>query len=65
MNSAQGASVWCGSSGPARVYPPFACRAQPLVRFGAERDGELRIMRYELTDHEWAAIKPMLPNKHG
>jgi transposase len=19
-------------------------------------------MRYELTDHEWAAIKPMLPN---
>src|SRR5262249_25339052 len=22
-----------------------------------------RIMRYELADHEWAAIKPMLPNK--
>jgi len=23
-------------------------------------------MRYELTDYEWAAIKPMLPNKpHG
>jgi hypothetical protein len=22
-----------------------------------------RIMRYELTDYEWAAIKPMLPNK--
>jgi len=20
-------------------------------------------MRYELTDHEWAAIKPMLPSK--
>ena len=20
-------------------------------------------MRYELTDHEWAGIKPMLPNK--
>jgi transposase len=20
-------------------------------------------MRYELTDHEWSAIKPMLPNK--
>jgi transposase len=20
-------------------------------------------MRYELTDHEWAAVKPMLPNK--
>jgi hypothetical protein len=24
---------------------------------------ELRIMRYELTDFEWAAIKPMSPNK--
>ena len=24
---------------------------------------ELRIMRHELTDHEWTAIKPMLPNK--
>jgi hypothetical protein len=24
---------------------------------------EPRIMRYELTDHEWAAIKPMLSNK--
>ena len=23
---------------------------------------ELRIMRYELTDYEWTAIKPMLPN---
>src|ERR1700730_5492385 len=22
-----------------------------------------RIMRYELTDNEWSAIKPMLPNK--
>jgi transposase len=24
---------------------------------------EPRIMRYELTDYEWASIKPMLPNK--
>jgi hypothetical protein len=24
---------------------------------------ELRIMRYELTDYEWVAIKPMLPHK--
>jgi transposase len=24
---------------------------------------ELRIMRYELNDFEWTAIKPMLPNK--
>jgi len=22
-------------------------------------------MRYELTDHEWAAIRPMLPNKES
>jgi transposase len=22
-----------------------------------------QIMRYELADHEWTAIKPMLPNK--
>jgi len=22
-----------------------------------------QIMRYELTDHEWTAIRPMLPNK--
>ncbi len=24
---------------------------------------EPRIMRYELTDYEWAAIRPFLPNK--
>jgi hypothetical protein len=24
---------------------------------------EPRMMRYELTDYEWAAIRPMLPNK--
>jgi hypothetical protein len=24
---------------------------------------EPRIMHYELTDHEWTAIKPFLPNK--
>jgi transposase len=24
---------------------------------------EPRIMRYELSDFEWTAIKPMLPNK--
>ena len=26
-------------------------------------ESEARIMRYELTDHEWTAIRPMLPNK--
>jgi hypothetical protein len=24
---------------------------------------EPQIMRYELSDYEWTAIKPMLPNK--
>jgi hypothetical protein len=24
---------------------------------------EPRIVRYELTDYEWAAIRPLLPNK--
>ena len=24
---------------------------------------ELDVMRYELTDHEWFAIEPLLPNK--
>jgi hypothetical protein len=24
---------------------------------------ELQVMRYELGDHEWSVIKPMLPNK--
>jgi transposase len=24
---------------------------------------EPRIMRYEFSEHEWTAIKPMLPNK--
>jgi hypothetical protein len=24
---------------------------------------EPRIMRYKLSDYEWTAIKPMLPNK--
>ncbi|CUT13630.1 hypothetical protein BF49_4710 [Bradyrhizobium sp.] len=28
----------------------------------SSQTGELRIMRYELADHEWTAIKPMLPN---
>jgi hypothetical protein len=41
----------------------------PLLVDGATRDviqapkPEPRIMRYELSDYEWTAIKPMLPNK--
>jgi hypothetical protein len=46
--------------------------AIPTWRFALEDVGpdviqapkrEPRIMRYELSDHEWAVIKPMLPNK--
>jgi len=33
-----------------------------LEQYGLSKP-EPRIMRYELTDHEWAAIKPMLPDK--
>jgi transposase len=47
---------------PARL--PDACVVEnggPVVIQASKL--ELRIMRYELTDHEWATIKPMLPNK--
>src|ERR1700683_3356562 len=48
---------------------PGICRAGPARVDGTARRViqapklEPRIMRYELTDYEWAAIKPMLPNK--
>jgi transposase len=44
-------------------------RHRPSGVDGAARDviqapkPEPRIMRYELSDYEWTAIKPMLPNK--
>jgi transposase len=34
--------------------------AEPMI---LAHDKRGRIMRYELTDNEWSAIKPMLPNK--
>jgi hypothetical protein len=46
-----------------------SCRDRPLWVDGIARrviqapKPEPRIMRYELTDYEWAAIKPFLPNK--
>ena len=59
------------------VMPPKAAVKQalgirrygPLRVDGAARDviqapkPEPRIMRYQLSDYEWTAIKPMLPNK--
>ena len=51
------------------VAHPF----QPILGLGIPfRLDDLRprlrsfeIMHYELTDHEWAAIKPMLPDRQG
>jgi hypothetical protein len=40
---------------------PGVCVRQTLV-IQAPKLGA-RIMRYELADYEWVAIKPMLPNK--
>jgi hypothetical protein len=41
------------------------CRFDSCERkdFGQRSQPEPRIMRYELSDYEWTAIKPMLPNK--
>src|SRR6195256_2578297 len=38
----------------------LSLRAEPCFKLP---DTRASIMRYELTDHEWTAIKPMLPNK--
>jgi transposase len=37
--------------------------ARPRIVIQASKTEGLEFMRYELADHEWAAIKPMLPNK--
>jgi hypothetical protein len=34
-----------------------------MARDSNSKNGELRVIRYELTDDEWAAIRPMLPDK--
>src|SRR5262249_27422751 len=42
----------------------FSMHVEPDCRAVIQAsDWRGRIMRYELADHEWAAIKPMLPNK--
>src|SRR5271170_2563825 len=47
---------WRRSDGPLRVDGIAVDVIQASKR-------EPRIMRYELSDYEWTAIKPMLPNK--
>jgi hypothetical protein len=42
-------------------YPPFVSQLLQLNPIAAKP--EHRIIRYELSDYEWTAIKPMLPNK--
>jgi transposase len=44
-------------SGPDRIEIGHGLVIQTLKNWG------FRIMRYELTDYEWAVISPMLPNK--
>src|SRR6476660_1169382 len=47
----------------------LACVSRPIARHSAIRDVfqapqlEPWIVRYELSDSEWATIKPFLPNK--
>jgi transposase len=48
-------------SGPSRTYQLNVANLQTGVIQGSEP--EPRIMRYELTDLEWTAIRPFLPNK--
>ena len=50
-------------AGPKRVQTVLRSATIPGFKL---HNWELRIMRYELTDDEWTAIRPMLPNKpHG
>jgi hypothetical protein len=44
--------------------PRWVFRVDGIARHVIQTpEPEPRIMRYELTDYEWAAIKPFLPNK--
>ena len=54
-------SLICPVIGPLRTWRFALEVVGPDVVQAPER--EPRIMRYELSDHEWAVIKPMLPNK--
>jgi transposase len=57
------------AAGSGSKFRALQDRDRPLRVGGAARDviqaskPEPRIMRYELSDYEWTAIKPMLPNK--
>src|SRR5215813_4143762 len=66
--SGRSLALCCGpvSGNRERAYLPQAAFARPMA--GAAfviqaSKARARIMRYELTDHEWTAIRPMLPNK--
>src|SRR5215813_2132213 len=66
--SGRSLALCCGpvSGNRERAYLPQAAFAGPMA--GAAfviqaSKARARIMRYELTDHEWTAIRPMLPNK--
>src|ERR1700735_3316651 len=54
-----------GTPSPAQRWdPPKVVLPRNRYRgFAIDRSMELDLMRYELTDHEWFAIHPLLPNK--
>lgn len=63
--------VGCGPESGSKIRGIVMCRDGPLrvdgiarrVISSSQTGASNHIMRYELNDHEWAAIKPMLPNK--
>ena len=53
LSVVQSRPKWCTATSAA------TCQKQP----SPVGKPEPRIMRYELTDYEWAAVRPFLPNK--
>jgi hypothetical protein len=56
--------VWLATAFP-RKRPSLASQKRCVWPDAHDSNSQTegRIMRYELADYEWAAIKPMLPNK--
>jgi transposase len=66
MTSPSSRVVSHGPSDISLMIPIGRYRLRPREWFqcrDSSRKPTARIMRYELADHEWTAIKPMMPNK--